>query len=141
MKVVVGLLGSPEGEAAIAAATAEAMLRDGELCLVVHVADSVDAQTSRSYTRNRELALARGEEVAQGLRAEGLAVAVHAPTGAASPSEAILQVAREETADLVVIGMRRRSRVGKLVMGSNAQDILLSADVPVLAVKPRTEDR
>ena len=37
--------------------------------------------------------------------------------------------------DLLVIGMKRRSPVGKLVLGSVAQRLLLSANVPVLAVK------
>ena len=40
------------------------------------------------------------------------------------------------SADLVVIGLRRRSPVGKLLMGSVAQRILLGADCAVLAVKP-----
>jgi nucleotide-binding universal stress UspA family protein len=37
--------------------------------------------------------------------------------------------------DLIVIGMRRRSRVGKLLLGSTAQDVLLGADCAVLAVR------
>jgi nucleotide-binding universal stress UspA family protein len=46
------------------------------------------------------------------------------------------EVVRSTGARMVVIGLRRRSPVGKLVMGSDAQRILLEASVPVLAVKP-----
>ena len=52
-----------------------------------------------------------------------------------SPSEDLIQCARDEGADLIVIGLRRRSLVGKLLLGSNAQEILLDAECPVLAVK------
>lgn len=51
------------------------------------------------------------------------------------PGEDLVEFASEEDADLIVIGVRRRSPVGKLVLGSNAQTILLQADCPVLAVK------
>jgi nucleotide-binding universal stress UspA family protein len=45
-------------------------------------------------------------------------------------------VAREQGSDLVVIGIRRRTPTGKLILGSQAQRILLDAPCPVLAVKP-----
>ena len=51
------------------------------------------------------------------------------------PAEDLISVAEEENADFIVIGLRRRSPVGKLILGSNAQRILLDAPCPVLAVK------
>src|SRR5205085_2918528 len=55
------------------------------------------------------------------------------------PAEDLIAVAEEVSADMIVIGLRRRSPVGKLILGSNAQRILLDAPCPVLAVKARDE--
>lgn len=51
-------------------------------------------------------------------------------------AEAVLEAAEKASATVIVVGLRRRSPVGKLVLGSVAQRVLLGADVPVLAVKP-----
>lgn len=47
----------------------------------------------------------------------------------------VLNVVTEEQADLLVVGLRPRSPVGKILLGSVAQRLLLDSPVPVLAVK------
>jgi nucleotide-binding universal stress UspA family protein len=136
MKILTGLLHSPEGDAAIAAAVREARERGAELHLVTFLTTPHDPQGSQRFSKDLQGVLDAAEIEAAPLREEGLRVKVHAPRGTHAPSEAILQVAAEERVDLIVIGMRRRSRVGKIVLGSNAQDILLGAEAAVLAVKP-----
>lgn len=54
----------------------------------------------------------------------------------ADVAEQVLDVATELSAVLVVLGMRRRTPVGKLLMGSVAQRVILNAECPVLCVKP-----
>ncbi|GGI04141.1 universal stress protein [Egicoccus halophilus] len=140
MKVLAGVLDTPEGRAAVDAAAEAARVREGELLLVVYVPSPHDSQASRSFGSEMDAARQRAETVAAPLRERGLTVSVHAPVGPVSASEAILRVAQDQAVDLVVIGLRRRSRVGKLVLGSNAQDVLLGAEAAVLAVKAGADD-
>lgn len=49
----------------------------------------------------------------------------------------VLQAEQEHDVSMIVLGLRKRSRVGKLLMGSIAQRILIEADCPVLAVKAK----
>lgn len=50
-------------------------------------------------------------------------------------ADELLDTSEEIGATVIVVGIKRRSAVGKLLLGSNAQRILLGADVPVIAVK------
>lgn len=130
MKIVVGFIKTPEGEAALDAAINEAKLRGGEL-VVVHSMMGGDHEGVDEVIAYRE----EMEEVESRLDREGLTHSVHEYVRGLSPSQDLIQAADDEHADLIVIGLRKRSAVGKLLLGSNAQEILLGAHCPVLAVK------
>ncbi|MGQ7296521.1 universal stress protein [Quadrisphaera sp. KR29] len=117
MTVVVGFAGTDEGRAALARAAQEAALRGTSLLVV---------DTAREPTPEPEMAAAL----------EGLAVEhrVLPPGPVRDAAEEVIAAA--EGADLVVIGLRRRSSVGKLILGANATRILLEAPCPVMTVKP-----
>ncbi|HET6857385.1 MAG TPA: universal stress protein, partial [Streptomyces sp.] len=75
------------------------------------------------------------EAIEKELMEAGLQHEVLQPTAGLAAAEEILRVAGERGVDLIVIGLRRRSPVGKLFMGSTAQQVLLDAPCAVLAVK------
>jgi nucleotide-binding universal stress UspA family protein len=134
-KVLVGAQESPPGLAAIRAAVAKAEAEGAELHLVGYLEPPKGEAGMSSYPREVERLQDQVARLAARLVPEHIATQAHVPTGVTRPSEAILRVAAQEGVDLIVIGMRKRSRVGKLLLGSNAQDILLAAECPVLSVK------
>ena len=135
MKVLVGLLVTPEGWAALETAAKWVRDANGELHVVAYVPNPTKEGEAEDYVHVREEREKALDDYVAKQQAAGLTCEGHVVAGASHPSDALLQVASQQRVDLIVIGMRRRSRVGKLVLGSNAQDVLLNADCPVLAVK------
>jgi nucleotide-binding universal stress UspA family protein len=74
-------------------------------------------------------------QVRKDLESAGVEHEVRTLVKGQDPADDLVDVSAAEDADLIVIGLRRRSQVGKLLLGSNAQQILMKADCPVLAVK------
>jgi nucleotide-binding universal stress UspA family protein len=126
--VVVAYVPNQHGRAALEHGIAEARLRNARL-LVANSAGS-DAFADASRLGEEDEARLRTE-----LEAAGVPFEIHQLGSQRSPSEHVIDLAESVGASVLVIGLRRRSRVGKLVMGSNAQRILLDSTVPVLAVK------
>lgn len=129
MTVLVGFVPTAEGEAAFAAGLAEARRR-GEDLVVVNSPRS-GAPVSADVAAPPVIA-----DLTDRATAAGVAIQVRQHSHDGDAADEVLRVADETAASVIVIGLRRRSPVGKLITGSDAQRILLQADQPVLAVKP-----
>ena len=130
MKIVVGFIDTPEGHAAVDAAVAEAQLRGGSL-VVVHSMHGGSRETGDEYIATAEAF----EALSNRLRSLGVAFETHEFVRGNSPAEDIVAAVEATGAGLIVIGIRKRSTTGKILLGSNALDILHDSPVPVLCVK------
>ncbi len=128
MKILVGYVPTPEGEAALAAAAAEAELR-GASVLLLNTSRG-DAYIDARYANADELAAAE-----TALRELGVEVIIQQVVATGDVAGELLKAAAADDVILIVLGLRRRSPVGKLILGSTAQRVLLESPVPVLAVK------
>lgn len=126
MRILVGFVPTDEGRAATLAAIGEAALRRGELLILAPAADQ--------HTVEVEAELATILEQAG---TSGTAAGVRALQPNEDPADVLIDLSYEDDVELVVIGVRRRSRVGKLLLGSTAQRVILEAGCPVHSVKPR----
>lgn len=129
MTVLIGYVPTPVGEAALAAGVAEAAAHGDDVVILnsPRRGSTVDASLIGPEVEARMVA----DAAEQGVSAS-VDHADHGP----DIVDAFTTVVERTGARLVVIGLRRRSPVGKLVMGSDAQRLLLELDAPVLAVKP-----
>ncbi|WZH52546.1 MAG: universal stress protein [Nocardioides alkalitolerans] len=127
MTVVLAHSPAPSADAAFRSALEQARMRGTDL--VVLNVSSNDALADPKHAADATLAGYVTE-------ASGLGVAARIERVLASDAaDAVLEAAREHAAELLVVGIRHRSPVGKLLMGSTAQRIVLAADCDVLAVK------
>lgn len=127
MTVVLAHVPSPTAEAAFAAALEQAVFRGTEIVLVN--ATKGEALVDPKFADADALA-----DFQQRASDRGVTLGIERPVDPDIPG-AVLAVAGRYRADLIVIGVRHRSAVGKFLLGSDAQRILLDADCPVLAVK------
>jgi nucleotide-binding universal stress UspA family protein len=128
MSVVLAYVPTPEGDAALAAAVEEAERR-GAAVVVVSVTRPPEPDGT-PFTEEQVL-----DAVQARFRAAGVESKVRQLPAGTDPADAVIDAAAETAAEVVVIGLRRRTALGKLVLGSTAQRLLLGLDCPVLAVK------
>ncbi|OZC81499.1 universal stress protein [Rhodococcus sp. 06-418-5] len=125
MTVVVGYSPTTEGKGALPFAFREALMRETDLLIVAENDSAGEADFAATVESAREEASALG-----------VTTKIHDNEAGRSHADNLIDLSFDEQAQLVVIGIRRRSPVGKLFMGSISQRVLLEAHCPVTAVKP-----
>jgi nucleotide-binding universal stress UspA family protein len=113
-------------------AAREAFVRGSSLA-VLHIVESLDLDVADAYRSGL------AEDVRESLTAAGaddVSWELFLSVADQDVAEKILELAASAKAEVLVIGARRRSPVGKFLLGSVAKALILAADMPVLVVKP-----
>jgi nucleotide-binding universal stress UspA family protein len=126
--IVIGYSADPFGRAALEHGIAEAKLRDTTLQVI-------NASSGESYIDARFAQQSEIHDVERHLDECGVEFELTQPVGVDTAEELLKAMGRDD-AELLVIGIRHRNPVGKLLLGSVSQQLLLECPKPVLAVKP-----
>ncbi len=130
MKILVGFDGSNSAKDALALAKKHAAAFDATVIIVSSLTGGsvTHAVEVEHATENLESAKKMFEE-------DGLQCETKLLVRGMTPGEDIVDYAKENAIDEIIIGIKRRSKVGKLLFGSNAQYIIIKAPCPVVTVK------
>jgi nucleotide-binding universal stress UspA family protein len=130
MKILVGFDGSRVSEAALELAADHAQAFGAQLFLVRSMVGGPEVPKRDFENNEHELAYHKNEFKKKNIACESLL-----SVRGLEPGEDLARLAEEHQVDEIIIGVRRRSKVGKLVFGSTAQYVILNAPCPVVTVK------
>ncbi|GAB3049663.1 universal stress protein [Sediminivirga luteola] len=128
MTVLIGYSPTPEGEAAVHFGIRQAKAF-GEDVLVLNAGEGREHDDPGIATEQQK------DHVLDILKKSGVAFDLKQYVRGNDAAEEILQAAETADVSIIVIGSRKRSPVGKLIMGSTAQRIILGSSKPVVSVK------
>jgi nucleotide-binding universal stress UspA family protein len=126
--IVVGYVPTPQGEAALRRAIDEAKAHSAQLVVV-------NSSKRDAYVDAALVDKGHWKTLEARLETAAIPYLMVQPESGHDPSDLILKCCEEYDADLVVIGLRKRSQVGKMLLGSTAQRILMHARCDILSVR------
>jgi nucleotide-binding universal stress UspA family protein len=130
MKILVGYDGTNSAKEALNQAKSHAKTFGASVEVVTSMQKGTEAESK--FIEQSE----RGLEYAKSFfEADGIACNTHLLIRGLSPGEDLIEFANENEVDQIFVGVKRRSKVGKLLMGSTAQYVILQAQCPVITVK------
>jgi len=130
MKILVGYDRTAEAGRALELATRHAKVFGAKVYVL----------TSRSTGTDKELLnIERDEELLENakkmLEEAGVECGTHLMIRGETPAEDLIDFAEKNEVDEIIVGIAKKSRVGKLIFGSNAQYVILNAPCPVVTVQ------
>ena len=130
MKILVGYDGSNTGKEALALAKKHAVAFGAQVIIVASLTGGsvTHAVEVEHATEDLEFAKSMFDE-------DNIACETKLLVRGMTPGEDLVAFAKEHAVDEIVIGIKRRSKVGKLLFGSNAQYIIIKAPCPVVTVR------
>lgn len=133
MRILVAYDGSKSAENGLKMALEHAKIFNASLDIVTS-AERTKSEKDLPLVEEAEKRLWQAEEECNKLN---IPCNTHLLIRGFSPGEDIVQFAKENGVDEIVVGLRKQSKVGKLVMGSTAQFIILKAPCPVVTVRSK----
>ena len=128
MAVVVGYVPTETGFLAVTESVREARTFQVPVVIVNVVGLSGFATPTAAEDQDLDSLTAR-------LTSDGVEHSVQQIESGESVADLLLGIAEQAQARMIVVGLRRRSPVGKALLGSTAQSVILGANCPVLTVR------
>ena len=130
MKILVGYDGSKVGDDALRLTRKHAKAFSAEVEVVTSMESGTENNLEKIKAAENGLAYARTL-----FEKDKIPCETHLLIRGFSPGEDLVEFAKENKNDEIIVGIRRRSKVGKLLLGSTAQYVILNSPCPVVTVK------
>lgn len=130
MNILVAYDGTKEAKEAARVGVQHAKAFNGRIILAYSMVGGPEIPRKEFEDAEKELQLEKINLKELGIECESMLSVRGLDTG-----EDIVRIAAEKKVDEIVIGIQRRSKVGKLLFGSTAQYVILNAPCPVVTVK------
>ena len=130
MKILVGYRGPNVGMELLKLAAQHIKAFCGEIHVVTSLPGGTKTTSEQVFEAEKRL-----EEVKQYLKEQGVRHETHLLIRNKTAGEDLVSFAEEKQCNEIIIGVKSRSKVGKMLFGSTAQFVILKASCPVLSVK------
>jgi nucleotide-binding universal stress UspA family protein len=129
MKFLVGYNGSSVAKAALSLARRYAVIFDAKVLVVTSMGGGTGEKPEEISKAEQDLNFAE-----QFLKEKKISCETHQLARGLSPGEDLVHYAKENDIDQIFVGVEKKSKTQKIILGSTAQYIILKAPCPVVSV-------